>query len=81
MEKNEFITTCAKLLKNVKPNSVALAAEDAEKTFKELGFDSLDVMLLLLELDNVLGETMAELDMKVYNSPLKLYEYYVANAK
>ena len=47
---------------------------DDEK-FSDYGMDSLDQMNLLLELEDILGVTLGEIDLNEYDTPDKLREY------
>lgn len=77
MDKKEFMALCRKSLKEVKSKSAELTEDDYDKTFKDLGFDSLDVMMFLLAMDTALDREVAELDIQEYNTPNKIYEFYM----
>ena len=81
MEKIEFMELCRKSLKEVRPNSIEITVDDYDTTFKDLGFDSLDVMMFLLALDTALDREMAKLDIQAYNTPNKIYQFYMEAVK
>ena len=73
---DEFRKICHTAMHKARSDLRELSSADDATEFKVIGLDSLDVMNFLLELEDSLGVSIAEMDMKEYNCIEKIYSYY-----
>ena len=73
MTQQEFSLACKVAIAKSKSVNIEKITIADDETFAMYGFDSLDVMNFLLELEIELGITLGEFDIKEYNSINKLF--------